>query len=81
MRQELGDRNIRVCTLMPGATTSEVGDNITNPTWRTAIQAHVSKEGAVQPSEIGDTIVFILSLPRRVNISEISIRPTIDTTA
>jgi NADP-dependent 3-hydroxy acid dehydrogenase YdfG len=81
MRQELGNRNIRVCTLMPGATRSEVGDNITNPNWRKAIQAHVGKEGAVLPSEVGDTIVFILSLPRRVNISEISIRPTIDTTA
>lgn len=81
MRQELGDRNIRVTTLMPGATETEVGDNIVDPNWRTAIQKHVSKEGAVQPSDIGATIVFILSLPRRANISEISIRPTIDTTA
>lgn len=81
MRQELGGRNIRVCTLMPGATTTEVGDNITDPNWRTAIQAHVAKDGAVLPSEVGETIAFILSLPRRVNISEICIRPTIDTTA
>ena len=81
MRQELGGRNIRVCILMPGATTSEVGDNITNEDWRKAIQAHVGKQGAVQPSEIGDTIVHILSLPRHVNISEICIRPTLDTTA
>ena len=81
MRQELGGRNIRVTTLMPGATTSEVGDSISDPNWRAAIQAHVHKEGAVQPSEIGDTVVFILSLPRRVNISEICVRPTIDTTA
>ena len=66
---------------MPGATTTEVGDNITDPKWRQAIQAHVGKEGAVLPSEVGDTIVFILSLPRRVNISDIAIRPTIDTTA
>lgn len=81
MRQELGNRNIRVCILMPGATTTEIGDNITNPNWRKSIQAHVGKEGAVLPSEIGDTIVYILSLPRRVNISEIAVRPTIDTTA
>jgi len=81
MRQELGNRNIRVSILMPGATETEVGDNITNPQWRAAIQAHVSKQGAVQPSEIGETIVFMLSLPRHVNISEISVRPTIDTTA
>ncbi len=81
MRQELGDRNIRVSILMPGATTTEVGDSITDPKWRAAIKAHVAKDGAVLPSDIGDTLVFMLSLPRRVNISEICVRPTIDTTA
>lgn len=81
MRQELGNRNIRVAILMPGATTTEVAGGITNPDWRNAIAAHVSKEGAVQPEEIGQTIVFMLSMPRNVNISEISVRPTIDTTA
>lgn len=81
MRQELGGRNIRVTILMPGATSTEVGDNISDPNWRKAIQAHVGKEGAVLPSEIGEAIVFICGLPRRVNISEIAIRPTIDTSA
>lgn len=81
LRQEVGGKGIRVSILMPGATETEVAHNITDPNWRQAIAAHVSKEGAVQPSEIGDTIVFMLSLPRHVNISEISVRPTIDTTA
>ncbi|WP_327194493.1 SDR family oxidoreductase [Novosphingobium beihaiensis] len=81
MRQELGGRNIRVTTLMPGATETEVGDNISDPNWRKAIQAHVGKEGAVKPRDIGEAIVFILALPRRTNISEIAIRPTIDTSA
>lgn len=81
LRQELGDRNIRVSILMPGATKTEVGDSITDPNWRAAIQAHVSKEGAVLPEEIAETLVFMLTLPRRVNISEICVRPTIDTTA
>lgn len=81
MRQELGNRNIRVSILMPGATTTEVAGGISNPSWRQAIAAHVSKEGAVQPEEIGQTIVFMLAMPRNVNISEISVRPTIDTTA
>lgn len=81
MRQELGGRNIRVTTLMPGATETEVADSISDPQWRTAIKAHVSKEGAVKPRDIGEAIVFILAMPRRTNISEISIRPTIDTSA
>lgn len=81
MRQELGDRNIRVTILMPGATKSEVGDSISDPNWRKAIQAHVSKDGAVLPEDMGATVAFILSLPRTVNISEICVRPTIDTSA
>lgn len=81
MRQELGNRNIRVSILMPGATRTEVGDSIVDPNWRAAIQTHVSKDGAVDPGDIGDTIVHMLALPRNVNISEISVRPTIDTTA
>jgi NADP-dependent 3-hydroxy acid dehydrogenase YdfG len=80
MRQEIGDRNIRVCALMPGATSTEVGNHVTDPTWRAAIQARISREGAVLPSEVAETIVFILSLPRHVNISEICVRPTTDTT-
>jgi len=74
MRQELGGRNIRVSYLMPGATRTEVGDGITDPKWRAAIQAHVAKEGAVEPSEIADALVFMLAMPRHVNISEISVR-------
>jgi len=81
LRQEVGGKGIRVSILMPGATETEVANNISDPNWQKAIAAHVSKEGAVQPSEIGQTIVFMLSLPRHVNISEISVRPTIDTTA
>ncbi|MYL97497.1 SDR family NAD(P)-dependent oxidoreductase [Novosphingobium sp. FGD1] len=81
LRQEVGGKNIRVTTLMPGATETEVADNIVDPGWRTAIKAHVAKDGAVKPRDIGEAIVFILSMPRRTNISEISIRPTIDTSA
>ncbi len=81
MRQELGGRNIRVSILMPGATETEVASGIVNPEWRDMIAAHVSKDGAVKASEMADTIVFMLSLPRNVNISEIHVRPTIDTTA
>jgi NADP-dependent 3-hydroxy acid dehydrogenase YdfG len=45
------------------------------------MKAHVSKEGAMKASDIADAILFILSLPRRANVSQILIRPTIDTAA
>jgi NADP-dependent 3-hydroxy acid dehydrogenase YdfG len=81
MRQEVGGFGIRCTVLMPGATSTEVAEGMSDPNFRASMQAHVSKEGAVLPSEIGETIVFIASLPRRVNIDLISVRPTSDTTA
>ena len=81
MRQELGGKNVRCTILMPGATRTEAGGNITDPNWRAAIQAHVSKDGVVEAEEMAEVIVFILAMPRNVNISEISVRPTIDTSA
>jgi NADP-dependent 3-hydroxy acid dehydrogenase YdfG len=81
MRQEVGGFGIRVCVLMPGATTTEVATSITDPNFRAAIQTHVTKDGAVAASEIADAIVFVVSQPQRVNIDLISVRPTADTSA
>jgi NADP-dependent 3-hydroxy acid dehydrogenase YdfG len=79
LRQEVGGAGIRVSIIEPGATETEIAGSITDPTWRDAIQQHVTKDGAMQPSDIADAIIFILSLPRRANVSTILIRPTIDT--
>jgi NADP-dependent 3-hydroxy acid dehydrogenase YdfG len=81
IRQELGGQNIRVCVVEPGATESEIADSISDPKWADAIKAHVTKGGAMKASDIADAIMMILTLPRRANVSQILIRPTIDTAA
>ena len=81
IRQELGGDNIRVCVIEPGATETEIADSITDPQWSAAIKQHVTKDGAMAASDIADAIIFILTLPRRANVSQILIRPTIDTAA
>ena len=81
LRQEVGGYGIRVCTLMPGATNTEFGDSISDPRVRAGIKAHLSKEGTLDPVDVADAVMFIVGLPRRANISELSIRPTIDTSA
>ena len=81
IRQELGGDNIRVCVIEPGATETDIAVSITDPTWSAAIQHHVSKGGAMAAADIADAIMFILTLPRRANVSQILIRPTIDTAA
>src|SRR5262245_53170398 len=59
LRQEVGKYGIRVCIVEPGATTTEVADSITDPNYRKAMQAHVSKEGAMKPEDVADAIVFV----------------------
>lgn len=78
LRQEVGKYGIRVCIIEPGATTTEVADSISDDSYRKAMQAHVSKEGAMKPEDVADAIVFVASLPRRANVSQLLIRPTID---
>ena len=79
MRQELGGKGIRVCVIEPGATSTEIAESISDPAYREAIHQHVHKDGAMQAEDIGAAIVFVTSLPRRANVTEILIQPTIDT--
>lgn len=81
LRQEVGAHGIRVSIVMPGATSTEVFDNISNAQVRDAIRTHVSKDGAMAPGDVADAILLIVGMPRRTNISVLAIRPTIDTTA
>jgi NADP-dependent 3-hydroxy acid dehydrogenase YdfG len=78
MRQELGSRGIRVCIIEPGATTTEIVSGISHPKVRDSMRRHVSKEGAMSPEDIAAVVVFVTTLPSRVSVSEILVRPTID---
>jgi NADP-dependent 3-hydroxy acid dehydrogenase YdfG len=79
MRQEVGGHGIRVCTIAPGATDTELYLGIDNPDLRGSIRQLAQREGAMKPEDVADAIVFVLSLPPRVNVSEMLIRPTTDT--
>lgn len=78
IRQELGNDNIRVSVVEPGATETEIASSVSDPKWAEMMQHHVSKEGAMKAADIAEAIIFIVSLPRRANVSQILIRPTID---
>jgi NADP-dependent 3-hydroxy acid dehydrogenase YdfG len=79
LRQEVGRQGIRVCIIEPGATTTEVSAGITDPKFRESIREHVSKEGAMKPEDVAAAILLVVSLPARANVSQLMIRPTIDT--
>jgi NADP-dependent 3-hydroxy acid dehydrogenase YdfG len=81
LRQEVGGAGIRVCIIEPGATQTEIAESISDARAREAIRAHVTKQGAMAASDIADAILFVLGLPQRANVSQMLIRPTIDTAA
>ena len=73
-----GGFGIRVCIIEPGATATEIHAHIKDENVREATRQHVEKDGAMQPEDVAAAIVFVVSLPPRVNVSQLVIRPSVD---
>ncbi|ANM08766.1 MULTISPECIES: SDR family oxidoreductase [unclassified Rhizobium] len=72
LRQET-DR-IRVTVISPGTTTSELAETITDPTARDAMKAF--RAVTISPEAVAHSILYAVSQPDDVDVSEIIIRPT-----
>jgi NADP-dependent 3-hydroxy acid dehydrogenase YdfG len=73
LRQE-ADPSIRVTTISPGVTESELADTITDPGARSLMagyRAHTIPAGA-----IADAIAYAIAQPADVDVNEMIIRPT-----
>ena len=64
LRKELGDDDVRVTTLMPGAVSTELND------WE-----HWDGR-AMEPADIADLVVVALTLPAHVELTEVSVDTT-----
>ena len=62
---EVRDHNIRVVTVCPGSVNTGFADKDRND------------PEIIQPEDVADTVLFALTMPHRVNVSEIDVRPTI----
>ena len=78
LRCEVGLAGIRVSVIEPGATATEIHEAIKDDQVKESMRKHLTKDGAMQPEDVAAAIMFVVSLPPRVNVSEILIRPTID---
>ena len=78
LRAEVTLAGIRVCIIEPGATATEIHEHIKDEKVREFTRNHVEKDGAMQPEDVAAAIVFAVSLPPRVNISQLVIRPSVD---
>jgi NADP-dependent 3-hydroxy acid dehydrogenase YdfG len=74
LRQEVG-RSIRVTTIAPGATASELAESISDPELkRQAIQDF--RKDLLPAASIARAIAFAIEQPDDVDVNEIVVRPT-----
>ena len=78
LRAEVTLAGIRVCIIEPGATATEIHSHIKDEKVRESTRQHIEKDGAMQPEDVAAAIVFVVGLPRRVNVSQLMIRPSVD---
>jgi NADP-dependent 3-hydroxy acid dehydrogenase YdfG len=78
LRAEVTLAGIRVSIIEPGATATEVHEAIKDEKVRETTRQHLHKDGALQPEDVAAAIVFVVSLPPRVNVSQLMIRPSVD---
>jgi short-subunit dehydrogenase len=70
LRDELGDRDIRVLTVLLGRTASPMQERL-----HAAEGRSYRAEVLVQPDDVADAVLGALDLPRRAEVTEISLRP------
>ncbi|MEZ4414558.1 MAG: SDR family oxidoreductase [Gemmatimonadota bacterium] len=67
---------IRITDLEPGVVRSELAENIRDPEARAAFLARWEDKRPLEPADVAEAILFAVSAPDRVNVSEILVRPT-----
>jgi NADP-dependent 3-hydroxy acid dehydrogenase YdfG len=73
LRQEVADK-IRVTTIYPGATQSELGHDITSPKIKAAF-GDVTKIPKLHEDAIADAAIYAIMQPDNVNVNELVVRP------
>ena len=75
VRAEWGPRGVRVTTIEPGLTRSELRDHV-RPGLQEELDGMFDAIPALGSDDVGDVIAFITSRPAHVNLSRIELVPT-----
>ena len=77
LRQECAHANVRVTTIEPGFTDTELQGHNTHPMVLERMEKMKEQYGELlEADDIADAISWAVSRPNRVNVNEILIRPT-----
>ncbi len=75
MRQEFAARHVRVSVIEPGPVRTELPD-ANRPEIRAGILGRQEGVTVLDAQDIAETVVFMVTRPRHVNVNEIMVRPT-----
>lgn len=76
LRVELGPRGVRVKNVEPGIVTTELGDDMGDPTMREALAGWRDSLTTLVPDDIAAAIAFAVAAPPRMNVAELVVIPT-----
>ncbi|TDC69406.1 SDR family oxidoreductase [Streptomyces hainanensis] len=75
LRVELGPRGVRVHTVEPGVTHTELGDDMRDGEMRDALARMRTDLPPLSAEDIADSVTFAVSAPANVNIAELVVVP------
>jgi NADP-dependent 3-hydroxy acid dehydrogenase YdfG len=76
LRVELGRKMVRVSTIEPGMVDTELPDHVTDPDASKLMADLINDIDVLTADDVAETVAFIASVPRHVNLTEITILPT-----
>jgi NADP-dependent 3-hydroxy acid dehydrogenase YdfG len=76
LRAELAGRGVRVTTIEPGLTATELGDHVEHADSRAVLEGLVERIPPLSGDDVADLVAYVTSRPRHVNISPIVVMPT-----
>lgn len=76
LRPELSPLDVRVTTIEPGLTRSELGSHIDNARHAAELDGFFEALGGLDPEDVADVVAYTTSLPGHVSLKEIVVVPT-----
>lgn len=74
LRQEVADK-IRVTTVYPGRTTSELANTITSEKIKEAFKDNFDNTPSLDGEAIADAVIYAMAQPATVNVNDVVVRP------
>ncbi|MER7750785.1 SDR family oxidoreductase [Kitasatospora sp. NPDC097643] len=76
LRTELGPRDVRVATIEPGLTDTELGGHVDNPALRDQLATMFAAIPALGAEDVADLVAYTVTRPRHVNLRHLVTLPT-----